>query len=139
MRAQQQQVYTYRTILHQILQKLDTLSSEHDIKTSIKLEDCRRRHIALARRALSLAAKVQVLKNRGYALQPEEEMLKKRLEALAKQVQDPAVWGRVNEIWARMTVVRERARRMNEEVAGVSVEWDEKQLKTTSEVCRMVV
>ena len=101
---------------------------------SIKLEDCRRRHIALARRALALAAQVQVLKNRGYALQPEEEQLKKRLESLAKQVYDPAIMGRVNEIWARMTVIREKARQMSEEVSAPVIEWDDKQLRATSDV-----
>ena len=93
---QKQQVNAYRTLLHQILDKLNTLQQKHDLATSIKLEDCRRRHTALARRALSLAAQVQVLKNRGYALQPEEEMLKKKLDGLWRQVSDPAVNGSVN-------------------------------------------
>ena len=60
--------------------------------------------------------------------------MKKRLESLGRHVYDPAIMGRVNEIWARMTVVRERARQMSEEVGAPVVEWDEKQLKTTSEV-----
>ena len=128
-------------MLHQIQEKLNALSQKHDLVTSIKLEDCRRRHIALARRALALAAQVQVLKNRGYALQPEEEQLKKRLEGLSKQVYDPAIMGRVNEIWARMTVVRERAKQMAEAVErgggpGRGMEWDEKQLRTTSELLK---
>lgn len=87
--------------------------------------------MALARRALSLAAKVQVLKNRGYALQPEEEMLKKRLEGLAKNVQDPAATGRMNEIWARMMVVQEKARVMEESMGKVEIVWDENQLQIT--------
>jgi nuclear pore complex protein Nup54 len=90
--------------------------------------------MALARRALSLAAKVQVLKNRGYALQPEEEMLKKRLEGLAKMVQDPAVTGRMNEIWARMMVVQEKARVMEESMGKVDIVWDENQLQTAGRV-----
>lgn len=75
-----------------------------------------------------------MLKNRGYALQPEEERLKKSLEDLSRRVYDPDIVGRVNEIWARMTVVRERARQMGEEVGQPVMEWDEKQLKITSEV-----
>ncbi|KAL7275323.1 hypothetical protein RUND412_001725 [Rhizina undulata] len=129
--TQETTVMLYRGRLHEIQNKLATLQNHHDLQTSIKLEDCRRRHTALARRALSLAAKVQVLKNRGYALQPEEEQLKKRLEALAKGVQDPAVWGRVNEIWARMVVVSEKAKLMEEQVGKVENVWDEKQLQTT--------
>ena len=135
VKQQQAQVYAYRNILHSIQEKLGTIQQKHDLTTSTKLEDCRRRHIALARRALALAAQVQVLKNRGYALQPEEEQLKKRLENLAKQVYDPSILGRVNEIWARMTVVRERARMMESELNEKGgVEWDEKHLKAIGEL-----
>jgi nuclear pore complex protein Nup54 len=81
-----------------------------------------------------LAAKVQVLKNRGYALQPEEEQLKKRLDALTKAVQDPASYGRMNEIWARMMVVQEKARLMEESLGKVDIVWDEKQLQTAGKV-----
>lgn len=139
MQAQTMQIATYRTVLHHIDAALKSIQQRHELVNSLKLEHCRRRHIELARRALSLAAKVQVLKNRGYALQPEEEVLKKRLEQLHKEVSDPGVWGRLNEIWARMTVVRERARKMEEEVGSVSVEWDEQQLKTTQKVKLLMV
>ncbi|CCX04250.1 nucleoporin complex subunit 54-domain-containing protein [Pyronema domesticum] len=130
VKSQEKQVLLFRTELHNIQEKLNAIQSRHDLTTSIKLEDCRRRHVALARRALSLAAKVQVLKNRGYALQPEEEMLKKRLEGLAKLVQDPAAAGRMNEIWARMMVVQEKARAMEESMGKVEIVWDENQLQT---------
>lgn len=124
----------FRHRLHEIQNKLTALQSRHDLVTSIKQEDCRRRHTALARRALSLAAKVQVLKNRGYALQTDEELLKKRLEGLAREVGDPAVRGRVNEIWARMMVVSEQARKMEESVGRVEIVWDQKQLETAGKV-----
>lgn len=126
----------FRHRLHEIQGKLTALQSRHDLVTSIKQEDCRRRHTALARRALSLAAKVQVLKNRGYALQTDEELLKKRLEGLAREVGDPAVRGRVNEIWARMMVVSEQARKMEESVGRVEIVWDQKQLETAGKVWR---
>lgn len=130
VKIQENQVNVFRHRLHEIQSKLTALQSRHDLVTSIKQEDCRRRHVALARRALSLAAKVQVLKNRGYALQTDEELLKKRLEGLARQVGDPAVRGRVNEIWARMLVVSEQARKMEESVGKVEIVWDQKQLET---------
>lgn len=116
-------------------EKLTSIQNRHDLSTSIKLEDCRRRHQALAKRALTLAANVQVVKNRGYALQPEEEQLKKRLEGLAKVVLDPAVSGRMNEAWARMMVVAEKARVMEEGLGKVEIVWDEKRLQTTGKVC----
>lgn len=134
VKIQENQVNVFRHRLHEIQSKLTALQSRHDLVTSIKQEDCRRRHVALARRALSLAAKVQVLKNRGYALQTDEELLKKRLEGLARQVGDPAVRGRVNEIWARMLVVSEQARKMEESVGKVEIVWDQKQLETAGRV-----
>lgn len=126
----------FRNELYMIQDKLNQIQNRHDLTTSIKLEDCRRRHIALARRSLSLAAKVQVLKNRGYALQPEEEQLKKRLEGLSRLVNDPASSGRMNEIWARMMVVQEKAKVMEESVGKVDIMWDEKQLQVAGKVTR---
>lgn len=139
VKIQENQVNVFRHRLHEIQSKLSALQSRHDLITSIKQEDCRRRHTALARRALSLAAKVQVLKNRGYALQTDEELLKKRLEGLARQVGDPAVRGRVNEIWARMMVVSEQARKMEESVGKVDIVWDQKQLETAGRVSIFVL
>lgn len=130
VKVQENQVQIFRAELHAIQEKLNTIQTRHDLTTSVRLEDCRRRHMALARRALSLASKVQVLKNRGYALQPEEEALKKRLEGLAKTVQDPAATGRMNEIWARMMVVQEKAKVMEENLGKVEIVWDENQLQT---------
>ena len=124
----------FRATLHAIQEKLNQIQTRHDLTTSLKLEDCRRRHMALARRALSLAAKVQVLKNRGYALQPEEEVLKKRLEDLNKKVSDPGATGRMNEIWARMMVVQEKARVMEENMGKVEIVWDENQLQIAGRV-----
>ena len=67
-------------------------------------------------------------------LQPEEETLKKRLEGLAKIVNDPASQGRFNEIWARMTVVKETARIMEESQGKVDIVWDENQLQIAGRV-----
>jgi hypothetical protein len=62
-----------------------------------------------------LATKVQVLRNRGYALDASEEELKAKLAKLEQATFDPVVGGRQEELWARMTVVRERARVLREE------------------------
>jgi nuclear pore complex protein Nup54 len=59
---------------------------------------------------------VQVLRNRGYALDGAEEELKGRLEKLEKSAFEPVVGGRQEELWARMTIVRERARTLKAEM-----------------------
>jgi nuclear pore complex protein Nup54 len=60
VKVQENQVQIFRAELHAIQEKLNTIQTRHDLTTSVRLEDCRRRHMALARRALSLASKVQV-------------------------------------------------------------------------------
>ena len=94
---------------------LATRIEEHDLKFTVRVQEARRRHVALSRRCLALATKVQVLRNRGYALDASEEELKAKLAKLEKETFDPVVGGRQEELWARMTVVRERARMLKEE------------------------
>ena len=48
-------------------------------------------------------------------MDPQEEDLKKKLIELEKQAFDPVLGGRQEEIWARMSGVRERARILQEE------------------------
>ena len=54
----------------------------------------------------------------------QEEDLKKKLIELEKQTFDPVLGGRQEEIWARMSGVRERARILQEETEklGKSIE-----------------
>ncbi|GAO46319.1 hypothetical protein SAICODRAFT_71189 [Saitoella complicata NRRL Y-17804] len=140
MDLQENQVNAYRARMHEIVTKLTDLSNKHDLHTSVKTAEARARHASLAQRVLSLAAKVQTLKNRGFNLRPEEEALRLKFEALNKQMNDPAVFGQINEYWARMTSMRERARQIKEESKKTgwnsSINWaqDEKQLEKISKI-----
>lgn len=132
VQLQEQQVMAYRVRMHEIVNKLRELSQKHDLSATVKISEAILRHLELARRCLALAAKVQVLKGRGYALQPEEENLKQRLKELLKQLNDPGVFGRMNELWARMTFIREKAKSIEERQNGIitGINWrkDEEQL-----------
>ena len=44
----------------------------------------------------------------GYALRPEEEVLKEMLVTLERELKDPDSFGRVGEIWARLGAVKQR-------------------------------
>ncbi|KAJ6262177.1 hypothetical protein Dda_2982 [Drechslerella dactyloides] len=134
MQQQENQIKVYRATLHGINNRLVELSRNHDLKTTIKLAEAVSRHQQLAHRTLSLSAKVQVLKNRGYALQPEEEQLRKRLEALMKTVSDPGVNGRMNEIWARMQIINQKAKQMEHEINEMSVTVDPEQIQKMAAV-----
>ncbi|KAF3902061.1 hypothetical protein AA313_de0210429 [Arthrobotrys entomopaga] len=134
MQQQEHQITIYRATLHGINNRLTELSRDHDLKTTIKLAEAVSRHQQLAHRTLSLSAKVQVLKNRGYALQPEEEQLRKRLEALMKTVSDPGVNGRMNEIWARMQIINQKAKQMEHEINEIAVTVDPEQIQKMATV-----
>ncbi|KAG5518509.1 hypothetical protein PMAC_002905 [Pneumocystis sp. 'macacae'] len=139
VQLQEQQVMAYRIRMHEIVNKLGELSQKHDLSTTIKISEATLRHLELARRLLALAARVQVLKGRGYALQSEEENLKQRLKELTLKINEPSVFGRMNELWARMTFIREKAKSIEKEREGgivVNINWkkDEEQLEKITRV-----
>lgn len=106
----------YNARLHEINDSLTLMLQRHDLTISIRAADARRKHQVLSQRCLRLAARVQVLRNRGYAMGGDEEDLKKKLMDLEKNVFDPALGGRSEEIWARMVGVRERGRALQAEM-----------------------
>ncbi|KAH0565625.1 hypothetical protein GP486_000983 [Trichoglossum hirsutum] len=115
--TQMQTLNAYNTRLHEINGCLEAMLQKHDLVITIRAMDAKRRHTALSQRCLALATKVQVLRNRGYAMGGDEEDLKKKLIELEKGVFDPALGGRAEEIWARMVGIRERTKILQEEMA----------------------
>lgn len=145
-RAQRQKDFLtmMQSRLHEINNCLTELLSRHDLKISVKIADCRRKHLVLSKRCLALAAKTQVLRSRGYAMDDAEEELKKKLTQLERSVFDPSLNGRAEEIWARMLAIHEHSKRLQMEMerAGGSVvnngedEIDEQTMKTAKKVCQ---
>jgi len=113
--TQQRHLDVLQGRLHEINNSLTVMLQNHDLVISIRAADCRRKHLTLSQRGLALATKVQILRNRGYAMDSAEEELRKKLITLEKGVFDPALTGRGEEIWARMLGVRERARQLQAE------------------------
>jgi nuclear pore complex protein Nup54 len=126
---------------HEINNSLKLKIEQHDLVFSVKAVEARRKHLALSRRCLALATKVQVLRNRGYALDGAEEDLKEKLGKLEAKAFDPVLSGRQEEIWARMTVVRERAQMLKDETeklgkqAGDGETIDEENMLKVKKVC----
>lgn len=143
-RAQRQKDFLamLQTRLHEINNCLTDLLSRHDLKISVKVADARRKHMVLSKRCLALAAKTQMLRNRGYAMDDAEEELKKKLAQLERSVFDPSLVGRGEEIWARMLAIQEHSKRLQAEMdrAGANVtnnaedEIDEHTMKTAKKV-----
>jgi len=115
LRIQVQAVTALQTRLHEINNSLTAMLQNHDLDISIRAADARRRHNTLSQRSLQLATKVQILRNRGYAMNRAEEDLKKKLSQLERSIFDPQLSGRQEEIWARMVGIRERARFLQQE------------------------
>jgi nuclear pore complex protein Nup54 len=129
--------------LHELNDVLTRRLQEHDLQYSVRAAEARRKHVVLSRRCLSLATKVQVLRNRGYALDGTEEQLRAKLQKLEQLAFDPMVSGRQEEIWARMSVLRERAQllktetdKLAKDVSGSNADGplDEDQMKRVEKV-----
>jgi nuclear pore complex protein Nup54 len=128
--------------MHEIRAQLENTRQKHELEYSVRAQEARRKHLALSRRFLAMGSKLQLLRNRGYNLDPAEEALQAKLEALEKQAFDPVVDGRQEEIWARMGVVRERALllqgefdKLAKERKGTDAPIDEDSMKTVEKVC----
>ncbi|KAL8640971.1 MAG: hypothetical protein Q9228_002175 [Teloschistes exilis] len=113
---QNQLLSTLQGRLHEINNGLNEMLRRHDLVISTRAAEARKRHLRLNLQCTRLATKVQVLRNRGYAMDSTEEELKKKLLALENKVMDPALNGRAEEIWARMVSVRERGRQLQREL-----------------------
>lgn len=143
-RAQRQRDFLamMQSRLHEINNALTELLSRHDLNISVKIAACRRKHQALSQRCLALAAKTQLLRNRGYAMDEVEEELAKKLLQLERSMFDPTLNGRSEEIWARMLAIRENAKRLQMEIelTGRSADQDgedtlnDAQLRTAKKV-----
>ena len=125
LQLQRRTVSTFNTGLHEINEKLDRILSQHDLQTSVRALAARRRHAELSKRCLALAAKTQVLRNRGYALSGDEDDLKQKLQAIEKTMQDPALSARMEELWSRLIVLRNYADALRVEVNKRGVKEEE--------------
>ena len=103
-------------MLQEINNSLNIQLEVHQQKVVARLAECKRRQLATSRRTLTLAVKVQVLRNKGYVMDNAEEELKSKLEKLERDVLDAGLEAREQEIWARMLGIRERAKRLKAEM-----------------------
>lgn len=135
MRNQNMAVQALQTRLHEINNSLNLMKSTHELETASRIAEARRKHVVFTQRALALAAKTQILRNRGFAMDQSEEELKRKLSELEKKTFSPVLSGRQEEIWARMSGVRERAKILMEETEklGKAVEGQSGEALTEEE------
>jgi nuclear pore complex protein Nup54 len=116
LKVQRRAVGEFNARLHEINASLDAILSRHDLETSVRALNARRRHAALRNRCLALAARVQVLRNRGYALSGDEDELRTKLMEMERRMQDPALSARMEELWSRLIVLRGYADNLRVEI-----------------------
>lgn len=110
--------------LHDINQSLDAQIEIHSQQIASRLTECRRKHAVASQRTLALAAKVQILRNRGYVMDNAEEELRTKFSKLEGEIFDPSLTSREQEIWARMLSIRERAKRLHNETERTAPPFD---------------
>ncbi len=125
LKVQQRAIGTFNAKLHEINASLDAILSRHDLETSVRSLAARRKHAELGKRCLALAAKVQVLRNRGYALSGDEDDLKQKLLEIERGMEDPALGARMEELWSRLIVLRKYAEGLRAEISKRGIKEDE--------------
>lgn len=113
---QRRAITEFNNKLHQINASLDEILSRHDLEHSVRALNARRRHAELSKRCLALASRVQVLRNRGYALSSDEDELRQKLSRIDKDLQDPALSARMEELWSRLIVLRGHADSLKDQI-----------------------
>jgi nuclear pore complex protein Nup54 len=116
LKTQKRAITDFNVRLHQVNSSLDAIHQRHELETEVRALAARRRQATIGERSLALAAKVQVLRNRGYALSGDEDDLSARLQTLEREVQDPAVGAREEELWSKLIVLRGYADQLNREM-----------------------
>ncbi|KAL5606388.1 hypothetical protein BROUX41_002805 [Berkeleyomyces rouxiae] len=125
LKTQRRAIADLNTRIHQINSSLDAILSRHDLATSVRAAAARRRHVVLQERCMSFAAKVQVLRNRGYALSGEEDDMRLKLHALEKAVNDPAISAKEEELWSRLLILRGYATTLTQELSKPMAQAEE--------------
>jgi nuclear pore complex protein Nup54 len=101
--------------LHDINQSMDAQIEIHSQQIASRLAECRRKHLVASQRTLALAAKVQLLRHRGYVMDTSEEELRSSLSKLEREIFDPGLTSREQEIWAKLLSIRERSKTLQKE------------------------
>ncbi|KAJ3320032.1 hypothetical protein HDV06_005766 [Boothiomyces sp. JEL0866] len=119
---QNDQLATHKEKLAEIQEKIFKLEQTRTISTIIKIEEYKRKHRQLVHKVFQLLKSVQLLRNKGYILRPEEEALITRLISMDRDLAKPSVFrGRINEIWAQVQQFKD--------VEPVSVSIDSQSIK----------
>jgi len=104
---QEQELANHEKAMEAMRSRLHKLRNQHQLTTSVRLEKLARELDAIQNRVILLAKQVHVLRCRGLPIQPQEEILKAKMEALqAVLKRGSAFRGRVEELLAQLQRVK---------------------------------
>ena len=103
-----------RILLNAVNGKVDELLQKHDLDNTTRIMRAKTRHTQLSRRLLRLATVLAILKLKGYPLLPEEEEILRQFGLLNAKLNDPNnPLGKLNDAFARLAILKERAEDLN--------------------------
>ncbi|ESW98487.1 hypothetical protein KL918_002125 [Ogataea parapolymorpha] len=102
-----------RILLNNINSNLVNLGDKHDLDSLNRLTRCKIKQKQLDLKLLRIAINLTVLKYKGYQLTNDEEKLISQFKELVKLVDDPIGLNRSNELWARLSNLKQRLINLN--------------------------
>lgn len=121
-----------RIILTQILEKLTNMSQKHELNTAARILKAHTRNSKIQTRIMKLATQIAVLKNKDLPLNVQEESLVTEFYKLLNTSNDPAGLGKNNELWARLAILKERAKTLSSQLDSTLVVVGENAATTTN-------
>lgn len=110
-----------RVILNKVNDNLNNLSSLHDLSNSTRLLNCKTKHKQLSKKLLKITTILSILKSKGYPLTHEEEKLRDEFDNLLKKLNDPIGLGKTNELWAKLSNLKERGKNLDLQLGDVNL------------------
>ncbi|SCU83985.1 LAFA_0D07250g1_1 [Lachancea sp. 'fantastica'] len=120
-KLQRDNVAQARLILNQVLEKLIQLSQKHDLETASRILKAQSRNVKIQQRIIKLGSHLAILKSKGLPLTVGEENMWLEYEKLLKRSNDPAGLGKNNELWARLSVLKERSKTISDQLDSTLV------------------
>lgn len=114
--VQTENVAQARIILNHILEKSTQLQQKHELDTASRILKAQSRNVEIEKRILKLGTQLATLKNRGLPLGIAEEKMWSQFQTLLQRSEDPAGLGKTNELWARLAILKERAKNISSQL-----------------------
>lgn len=120
-KMQEQEVHQQKQRVKSITEDVNQLERAVEA-TKAKLEECRKRNLPLRNRVLRAMIYQEVMKKRGYPIQPDEEKMRARLETIQSELNAPTKFkGCLNELMCRV-------RQMQSQRSGIVFSLEESAL-----------